>query len=332
LALIAILLAVFLVLSTVLLNPWSAIIVVGILALTVVELFGFMGFIGIKMSAVPAIVLIITVGIEVEFTVHISMAFLTSIGSRNRRIKLALEHVLSPVTHGAISTLLGIIMLIGSEFDFIIKYFFGALSMLVVFGMLNGMVLLPVLLSIIGPHAEVIPANDADYLPPSSPEQSTKSTPRKRRRRKVLSRFPIENNLSTITEESSQSRNSNISVDFNPRVIVEADPSSRASSPSTCSITSESDNNAFSNKHNGGHCCNCNANSSRHPVEIVTSSSGHHVTTIKATARVKVEVHSPAIQFGSRHSSSEFKSKKRKLNPKDNFTATSRSHSSGSES
>ena len=39
----------------------------------VVELFGFMGLMGIKMSAVPAVVLILSVGIGVEFTVHITL-------------------------------------------------------------------------------------------------------------------------------------------------------------------------------------------------------------------------------------------------------------------
>ena len=39
----------------------------------VVELFGFMGLIGIKLSAIPAVLLIVSVGIGVEFTVHISL-------------------------------------------------------------------------------------------------------------------------------------------------------------------------------------------------------------------------------------------------------------------
>ena len=41
--------------------------------MTVVELFGFMGLIGIKLSAIPAVLLIVSVGIGVEFTVHISL-------------------------------------------------------------------------------------------------------------------------------------------------------------------------------------------------------------------------------------------------------------------
>lgn len=39
----------------------------------VVELFGFMGLSDIRLSAVPAVILIVSVGIGVEFTVHIAV-------------------------------------------------------------------------------------------------------------------------------------------------------------------------------------------------------------------------------------------------------------------
>lgn len=47
--------------------------------------------------------------------------FLTAIGSRNKRSAVALEHMFAPVVDGAISTLLGVLMLAGSEFDFIMR-------------------------------------------------------------------------------------------------------------------------------------------------------------------------------------------------------------------
>ncbi len=46
----------------------------------VVELFGFMGWIGIKLSAVPAVILIVSVGIGVEFTVHITLVSGSTMG------------------------------------------------------------------------------------------------------------------------------------------------------------------------------------------------------------------------------------------------------------
>ncbi|KAJ8790064.1 hypothetical protein J1605_021502 [Eschrichtius robustus] len=111
----------FLVCAVFLLNPWTAGIIVTVLALMTVELFGMMGLIGIKLSAVPVVILIASVGIGVEFTVHVALAFLTAIGDKNRRAVLALEHMFAPVLDGAVSTLLGVLMLAGSEFDFIVS-------------------------------------------------------------------------------------------------------------------------------------------------------------------------------------------------------------------
>lgn len=38
-----------------------------------VELFGIMGLMGIKLSAIPVVILIASVGIGVEFTVHVAL-------------------------------------------------------------------------------------------------------------------------------------------------------------------------------------------------------------------------------------------------------------------
>lgn len=43
-----------------------------------------------------------------------------------------------PVIHGGLSTLLGIIMLAFSEFDFVVKYFFVVMTALVIIGLING--------------------------------------------------------------------------------------------------------------------------------------------------------------------------------------------------
>lgn len=50
-----------------------------------------------------------------------AQAFLTAIGDKNHRAMLALEHMFAPVLDGAVSTLLGVLMLAGSEFDFIVR-------------------------------------------------------------------------------------------------------------------------------------------------------------------------------------------------------------------
>ncbi|MEQ2167376.1 hypothetical protein GOODEAATRI_003611, partial [Goodea atripinnis] len=141
-----------------------------VLSLMTVELFGFMGLMAIKLSAVPVVILIASVGIGVEFTVHVALAFLTAIGDHHKRAVLALEHMFAPVLDGAFSTLLGVLMLAGSEFDFIVRYFFAVLAILTVLGVLNGLVLLPVLLSYFGPYPEVSPADGRSRLPTPCPE------------------------------------------------------------------------------------------------------------------------------------------------------------------
>jgi patched 1 protein len=51
-----------------------------------VELAGFMGLVGVKMNPISAVTLITAVGIGVEFTAHVVLAFLTSLGTREERM------------------------------------------------------------------------------------------------------------------------------------------------------------------------------------------------------------------------------------------------------
>lgn len=90
-----------------------------------------------------------------EFTAHVVFSFLTALGTRNERMAACIDRVFVPVIHGALSTLLGIIMLGFSEFEFVVKYFFVVMSALIIIGLINGLMLLPVLLSLVGPACEV---------------------------------------------------------------------------------------------------------------------------------------------------------------------------------
>ncbi|XP_076041583.1 protein patched [Oratosquilla oratoria] len=306
LALLAVLVAVFLVLTVVLMNMWAAAIVVFLLATMVVELFGIMGIIGVKLSAVPAVLLIVAVGLGVEFMVHVTVGFLTALGDRNRRVMLSLEHMTAPVVHGAISTLLGVIMLLFSEFDFIRRYFFYVLFALTLLGMVNGLLFLPVVLSLVGPPAEVVPRGDPDRLPmpspPPSPNQnyshshgSRESSSKhgscrthggrhsshsrqdfsssSRRGSGLNPRFAGSNlSLTTITEEtnSSQSLHSSHEIVVEPQVVVET---TTYTGGSTVSSSSPVDGSSHT--------------------ESSTTSAPHVTTKVTATAKVKVELHAP---------------------------------------
>ncbi|TGZ37491.1 Protein patched [Temnothorax longispinosus] len=190
-----------------LLNIWAAVLVNISLLGVITQLLGIMGLFDIKLSAVPAVLLVVSVGIAVHFTVHICLSFVTSVGSRDRRMRLALKHMFAPVVHSALTTLLAVIMLAFSEFNFIVNYFFLVLLCVIGISLVNGVFFFPILLSLIGPSAEVIPNDHPDRIstptPPASPvvRRSKPPTPPRRSHKIDNARLHAEPSLTTISEE-----------------------------------------------------------------------------------------------------------------------------------
>ncbi|CCD72979.1 Protein patched homolog 3 [Caenorhabditis elegans] len=162
-------LAVFCVISILMFNPWAATLIMCIVVITTIELGGFMGLMGIKMNPISAVTLICAVGIGVEFTAHVELAFLTALGTIDQRLESCLQHMFVPVYHGAISTFLGVVMLVFSEFDFVVTYFFYTMTLLVALGVFNGLCVLPVILTLVGPKPELTPTDGSSVLPPPPP-------------------------------------------------------------------------------------------------------------------------------------------------------------------
>uniref|UniRef100_A0A8R1DMA1 SSD domain-containing protein n=2 Tax=Caenorhabditis japonica TaxID=281687 RepID=A0A8R1DMA1_CAEJA len=176
-AIVIIAAAVFTVISILMFNPWAATLIMCIVIITTIELGGFMGLMGIKMNPISAVTLICAVGIGVEFTAHVELAFLTALGTIDQRLESCLQHMFVPVYHGAISTFLGVVMLVFSEFDFVVKYFFYTMTVLVALGVFNGLCVLPVILTLVGPEPELTPTNGDCVLPappPLSQQQNEK--------------------------------------------------------------------------------------------------------------------------------------------------------------
>lgn len=59
-----------------LLNFWAAVLVTFSLATLVLQLLGVMAILGVKLSAVPAVLLVLAIGRGVHFTVHLSLVSL----------------------------------------------------------------------------------------------------------------------------------------------------------------------------------------------------------------------------------------------------------------
>lgn len=95
--------------------------------------------------------LLASAGISVEFTSHLIVSYNRLEGTVDERLGLAMSHTCPPLLQGAISTLLSILPLAFHNINFVVKYFFGILSVLVAVGLLTGLVLLPALLALLSP-------------------------------------------------------------------------------------------------------------------------------------------------------------------------------------
>jgi Niemann-Pick C1 protein len=79
-----------------------------------INILGMLYFWGLTLNAVTIAMIVISVGIAVDYNAHIAHAFKNVAGSREDRVIKSLETLGVSVLHGAISTLLAVLVLSGS--------------------------------------------------------------------------------------------------------------------------------------------------------------------------------------------------------------------------
>ncbi len=133
-------------------HPIAVVCVIVSMTSVVLGFLGFLKFWKLSLSAIKTIQLLIAVGLCLNFTVHLSHSFMIATGkSRKERVSMALEKVGGIIMNEAISLFLGILMLaFGSSYLF--TSFFKCMVDVIALGLLHSMVLLPVLLTFIGPR------------------------------------------------------------------------------------------------------------------------------------------------------------------------------------
>jgi predicted RND superfamily exporter protein len=126
-----------------------------------VNIIGMFYFWDVTLNGITIIVIVISIGIAVDYNAHIAHAFKHATGTRNERVIIAFDTLGISVLHGAVSTFLAIVVLAFSG-GYVFRIFFKSFFGIVLFGMTHGMILLPVLLSWVGPPSTASDDGESD--------------------------------------------------------------------------------------------------------------------------------------------------------------------------
>jgi len=141
----------------ILIPHWTAaLFVMPLISVLYIDLLGVMQWAGVSIDPVSYISLVMSIGLLVDFIVHVLLRYYEAPGA-NRKEKVVdmMRTMGSSVLIGAITTLLGTVPLAFSSSTIFHTVFIAFLG-LVVLGGTHGLILLPVILSIVGPEDESI--------------------------------------------------------------------------------------------------------------------------------------------------------------------------------
>eukprot|EP00096_Caligus_rogercresseyi_P000927 TRINITY_DN11496_c0_g1_i1.p1 TRINITY_DN11496_c0_g1~~TRINITY_DN11496_c0_g1_i1.p1 ORF type:complete len:269 (+),score=26.49 TRINITY_DN11496_c0_g1_i1:386-1192(+) len=131
----------------------ASMLVLFVVMLTVLDVSGLMHFWGLTIDTVSCNLLIISIGLCVDYSTHVAHRFLIEAeGSRDHRVIKTLTNIGPAVLNGGISTFLAFCLLCSSVSHVFIT-FFKVFFLVVTFGLFHGLVFLPVVLSLIGPRS-----------------------------------------------------------------------------------------------------------------------------------------------------------------------------------
>jgi len=142
--------------------------------LTVTDIVGFLHFWDITIDIISCVNIVLAIGLCVDYSVHIGHAYLVSeSGDRKERARQAVSSIGPAVFNGGFTTFLALVLL-GASSSHVFQSFFKVFVLTVLFGLFHGLLLFPVLLSIIGPERKTSGSSSESQLSDSeNPPQDT---------------------------------------------------------------------------------------------------------------------------------------------------------------
>ncbi len=131
-------------------NPLCSLWVTFAIASVIVGVAGFMALWDVSLDSVSMINLVICIGFSVDFSAHISYAFVSSEkSSADEKATDAITKLGYPIVQGAVSTIAGVVVLAAAE-SYIFRTFFKIMFLVILFGAVHGIAFIPVFLTFLG--------------------------------------------------------------------------------------------------------------------------------------------------------------------------------------
>ena len=136
---------------------WTApLLVFPLIAMLYINMLGTIGCLGLHINGLTYVYIVVAIGLLIDFLIHVLLRFYEcSPGkTRDKRVKETLETMGVSVLIGGVTTFLAVVPLAASSvkvFMTVFKAFFA----MIILGCTHGMILLPVVLSLVGPTTNV---------------------------------------------------------------------------------------------------------------------------------------------------------------------------------
>ncbi|XP_072535248.1 patched domain-containing protein 3-like [Salminus brasiliensis] len=128
-------------------NPLCSLWVTFSIGSVITGVTGYMALWDVNLDSISMIVLVVCIGFTVDFSAHVSYAFVSSKkATANEKAIDALFSLGYPVLQGALSTIIGVVVLATSK-QHIFRTFFKIMFLVMLFGLAHGIVFIPVFLT-----------------------------------------------------------------------------------------------------------------------------------------------------------------------------------------